>query len=126
MPFKDEDSAAHGAVIEVHTGNREWGRRTRIPQDGLAVQDVKRHMRQRQRLRQRSRAFYDAAAAVVVQQGVAVRTAFRPSDDLVLDHGSDPVRAVPAIAGFDEGMTQTPGKSVTGLIRRLLATLARP
>jgi hypothetical protein len=69
---------------------------------------------------------YERAAAILTRQGLAAKAALVPPAAPCLDYGTDLVRAVPPVAGFDAVSTDCPDPGMTALMAALTDTLRLP
>ena len=116
------------AVIVVSSSSFHGSASTQIFADGTRIEDVDRaedgppsHS-----VTQGSPGVYTKAAAVLARAGLTAKAAMKPHPDLCLDYGTDLVRAVPPIAGFDLVRTQCPDAAVSELMAEVLAALTQP
>ncbi len=114
------------AMIEVASGGSMFGSNaTRIYADGTIVQDsATAGGKPLHTVTQGSPDAFAAAAAVIAAEGRQTIAAMKPHPDVCMDYGSDSVRAVPPIAGFDQVATSCPDFAVTALTDHVLASLA--
>lgn len=126
LPSCAAQTPAEGtAMIEVSSGNYISTTRTRIYADGTVMTETSGSGKTRTGHLIAPDAFA-AAAAVIATEGVATRAAHVAGEEVCMDYGTDLVRAVPPIAGFDLVATQCPDPAINALMSHVLASIAQP
>ena len=114
-------------MIEVSSASFSGSTSTRIYADGTVIGDTSAPgQKPEHNVQHVDPAAYARAAVVLGREGLKAKAAIKPQAQQCLDYGTDLVRAVPPVAGFEQATASCPDMAMSGLMTHVLAALAHP